>query len=770
MSPAPRSLSEALRAADDAALVELLAARPDLARPAPADLGQLAARAATLPSTRRAMDRLDRFHLQVLQVACLVEEPFDSDELAAQLPAAAPDRVAQAVGDLVTRALLWGSADRLVVASAVREAVGAWPAGLGPDVPTRLRVPGAGPGGSDAGEPDVPTLAAAAPPAAAAVLDRLTWGPPVGTLGDGADGQGAEVAAGVEWLVAAGLVVRSDPRTVVLPRAVGLALRGGSPYPQVLVEAPRPVVTTTASAQRVDATAAATAFAVTRLVRAALDAWAADAPTVLRAGGLGVRELRRLATVLDVAEPVAALVVETAYAAGLLAPSDDADPVWLPTPAFDTWAAQPEEQAWVDLVTAWLGGTRLVGLVGGRDERDRAVVALGPDLERASAPAMRAAALAVLADVEVGAVVGAGEVERVLDWQRPAWPARLRGDVVAWTLREAEALGVTGLGALASPARALLRSGPDAAREVLAPLLPVQVDHVLLQADLTAVAPGPLTAELATDMALLADVESTGGATVFRFSEASLRRALDAGRSASDVLALLASASTTGIPQPLTYLVEDVGRRHGRVRVGGAAAFVRCDDPAVVAELASHRRLAELRLRPLAPTVLVAQAPPETVLERLRALGYAPAAEGSDGSVVVARAARRRTPVRPRPPRLVAEPAPGDPATLAAVVRALRAGERAARVGRTRDAAPVGLLPRTAAGRTLALLREAVSHGRPVWIGYADSHGAVSERIVDPVRVDGGFLTAFDHRSGQVHSFAVHRISGVAAADEEEPA
>jgi predicted DNA-binding transcriptional regulator YafY len=46
-----------------------------------------------------------------------------------------------------------------------------------------------------------------------------------------------------------------------------------------------------------------------------------------------------------------------------------------------------------------------------------------------------------------------------------------------------------------------------------------------------------------------------------------------------------------------------------------------------------------------------------------------------------------------------------------------------------------------------------------------DHHGSTSERVVDPVRVEGGWLTAYDHRSGEVRSFAAHRITGVAQAE-----
>ncbi|MBX4308611.1 helicase-associated domain-containing protein, partial [Mycobacterium tuberculosis] len=76
-------------------------------------------------------------------------------------------------------------------------------------------------------------------------------------------------------------------------------------------------------------------------------------------------------------------------------------------------------------------------------------------------------------------------------------------------------------------------AGPPSADElepVLRAALPEPVSEVIVQADLTILAPGPLVPELAADFALLADVESAGAATTYRVTETSLRRALDSGR------------------------------------------------------------------------------------------------------------------------------------------------------------------------------------------------------------------------------------------------
>lgn len=120
-------------------------------------------------------------------------------------------------------------------------------------------------------------------------------------------------------------------------------------------------------------------------------------------------------------------------------------------------------------------------------------------------------------------MAGAETLLPVLRWQRPlrGGPTGpdgrdLRDHLTEWTLGEAELLGVTGRGALAGPARALL-TGADPV-PLLDPLLPRPLDHVILQPDLTAVAPGPLLTPLAQALALCADVESKGGATVYRFT------------------------------------------------------------------------------------------------------------------------------------------------------------------------------------------------------------------------------------------------------------
>ncbi|MFJ8107441.1 helicase-associated domain-containing protein [Streptomyces sp. NPDC096132] len=651
-------------------------------------------------------------------------------------------------------------------------------------------------------------LLSEAPPESLEVLERLVWGPPYGQVTH-------DPAPRLRRLLDRGLLLPTTPGTVVLPREVALHLRAGRAHraPEPLPPAVEPAATH--PPQVVDTTAAGQAYTALATVEELLKDWDEGGPAVLRAGGLSVRDLKRTAVALDVPEPVAAFWVELAYAAGLIASDGEADERYAATPAYDEWLERPPAERWVRLAEAWLAATRTSGVVGGRDAKERALSALGPGLDRSAAPEVRHRVLALLAGLPEGSAPEAGAVLARLRWERPlrgpqSGPAPqgeddLRSRLARWTLTEAELLGVTGRGALSAQGRALIGVSPAArsrrteprgpgdklpvhhhrtaaplaplspperavaaaaAARLLAPLLPEPLDHVLLQADLTAVAPGPLRRPLAEVLGVLADVESKGGATVYRFTPGSVRRALDAGRSASDLHAFLAAHSRTPVPQPLAYLIDDVARKHGHLRVGAASAYVRCDDDTVLNEILADKRAAALRLRRLAPTVLAAQADPGTLLEGLRAMGYAPAAESAEGDVLITRAHAHRTPPRTAPEPVPEGPPVPDGTLLTAAIRAIRAGDLASTAPRkpTNTTAPLapGELPRTSSAETLATMQAAVLTGEALWIGYVNAEGTASQRVIAPVRVEGGFVTAYDHTADEVRTYPLHRITGVA--------
>ncbi len=638
-----RSLADDLRGRSDDELGRLLAGRPDLLHPVPADMTALASRAGSAVSTARALDRLDGVTLAVAAVVATAE-PCSTDAVLSAFDSGRAVVVTDALQRLRELALVWGDDDALRLVRTARESLS-----------------GAG----------------------AASLD---WPPP-------------------------------------------------------------PVATIERDAALVERTAGQHALATVLGVVAIAEAWAGDeAPAVLRKGGLGVRDLSSAARTIDVDERTAALWIETAYAAQLIGKDGEADERWRPTTAYDEWHDAPLAEQWLRIARAWWTSPRAPALVGAEAN------ALSDDVERRGQPFLREQVIAVLSSLPAGcAPRDTGDVIGSIDARAPRQASAQRSEQIRAILEELEILGFTGGGALAQMGRSAATDAGDAQVAVSA-AMPAPLDHVLLQADLTAVAPGPLLPDLARELRLMADVESTGGAIVYRFSAATVRRALDAGRDATEMLDFLARISRTPVPQPLAYLVEDAARRHGTVRVGIATAYIRCDDETALAALLADPRSQELGCVRVSPTVVTVSGRIEDAIAILRDLGLHPVAETADGSI--AHAPRRRA----RPPRsgtgspVVRRDA--QPALIRAAVTTLRGGQAphsSLSNGRT---ATLGAMP---AADTLAVLRKAISSEVPVRLSYADDEGCV-----DPLRLQAGVLTAVDRITGEVRTFHVSQIHAAA--------
>ena len=752
--PGP-TLIDWLRAQDDHTLAALLVSRPDLATPPPPDTAVLAARAATRASVTRAAEGLDTFTLAVLDALVVADADKAPVGVSRVVEFVGPDaseaRVRDALATLVRLALAWGD-DEISVVPAAREAGGMFPAGLGR--------PSTGLDGVD-----LPAMLAGLSEPERRMLTTLAHGSPLGRTKDaGVLVPLDEARTPVQRLLAMGLLLRRDAETVELPRQVALTIRGDNPLGAVRLDEPA-LNTKQHKAATVDATGAGEALEFLRRADKLVTLWSADPAPVLKAGGLGVRDLRKLARELDTDERGAGLLAETMFGAGMVADSATATtPEWLPTTVVDPWRVATPANQWATLAAAWLDLPRLPGLAGARDAKDKVLAPLSDDLRRPPAPTERRRILSALADLRAGAgVASPDDLAAVLAWRAPRRGGRLRDEIVRWTLAEATRLGLVALGALTGAGRALLDDGPAAAAKRMADSMPEPLDHVLVQADLTVVAPGPLEPALAADVAAAADVESAGSATVYRVTEASVRRALDMGRTAEDLHDLFRTRSRTPVPQGLTYLIDDVARRHGRLRGGAAASFLRCDDPVLLAEVAAHPAAARLELRRIAPTVLVSPVALADVLDELRGAGFAPAAEDANGQVLDLRPAGLRLPAPARQRRVVAGSLAPDRAL--ALVETLRAGDTAAGTRRGRTVSLSGGTGAADTAATLALLREAIEQNSQVWIDFVDSRGVASQRVVDPFRVGGGILEGRDVSHGSVRQYPLHRITSASLVE-----
>ena len=713
------SFADELRSRSDDAIAALFEARPDLLTPIPTDLSALSARANSTPSLMRALESLNKFQLEVLTSACTLSEPFSKSEiLSVTIPEAGEELLR-----LWAAALVYKDGSKFRLPGNLRNLIGDEPGGLGPHSPKKI---------------DFKALKDL-PPDSAAVLERLTWGPP--------RGQVASVKSpgkAIGWLLENNYLMPMDSKTVVLPREVGMHLRSGKVFKD-FAPVPAKFLGTNRKQKDVNRAAIANVSNFLRWCEELAHNWSDEPPIALRSGGLGVRDLKRSADHLGVDEICVAFVAEILYLGGLIV--IDTDDQILPTNSFDIWMSRTLEERWHSLVSLWLETSRVSGLVGKIGEKN--IAPLGPELDRAGVASMRKATLHILSkNLELDPDIKV--LQSLIAWQMPQ---RFSAEYIEWTLREAEWLGLTGQGALSEFGSALLNGAKDIGVESA---LPKPVDHILIQADNSAIAPGPLTVELANMIGTIADIESRGGASVYRFSESSIRRGLDHGQTGGQIKSFLKKTSRTPVPQPLEYLINDVAKRHGRLRVGSAHSYIRCEDEGLIAQILHDKKLEQLRFRKLAPQVLVCDFESSDVIATLREASYLPAAENANG-ILISAPAIRRAKSRPRPPKILSETSAPSKIIVKGAIRALRAGEKASS-HKPRE------VPRTTANETLDLLHQYIEEQASLTIGYADTNGGVSNRLIDPISISLGTLIARDHATGEMQSFRIPRITGVSPA------
>ncbi len=653
----------ALDEADDRDLMSLFASRPDLALGGAANLADVAERMVSPGSVDAFYDRADQACRQVLEALCVLAPGATTEALAAALGASS-EVLAPLIDRLGTNGMLLHNSRSITVNPGLA-AVIPHPCRLGPPaarllanrtvqelaaIGSRLGVAtkGAKPTLIDAilealGDTDrLTTLLAHAPAGTDDLVGRTANEWPIVELSFGAAQTARNERSAPGWCLTRGLLLATGWATAVMPREVGVALRGGRLFGGFSPQPPELVTTQLdAGAER---RAADAALGVVADMAALCDAWSAVPAKVLQAGGLGIREVRRVAKLLGRPDDETARLVELAGWAGLVDIDGD---VAVPTVDYDRWLELSSAGRWRALVSVWLSLPLHLSVAGATGQGDKAIA---PLLDRAPEPnAVSRRALVIMGLTEAGPATACDPqslAERA-EWRSPAlWgggPAR-PPLLISWLLAEAQLLGMAAGGALSTFGALLAEGDPTAAEGALAALAPPVVSEVILQADLTAMVAGEAPPGLRAELDLLADVESSGNATVWRFSDTTLRRGFDAGRTSEQILAVLRDHAPRGVPQPLAYLIEDLGRRFGKVRIGPAGCYVRSEDPSLLAEVVRARRTAGLGLRLLAPTVAVSDVAPDAVLSTLRDGGYLPAGEQPDGTVIITRPAARRAP------------------------------------------------------------------------------------------------------------------------------
>lgn len=141
----------------------------------------------------------------------------------------------------------------------------------------------------------------------------------------------------------------------------------------------------------------------------------------------------------------------------------------------------------------------------------------------------------------------------------------------------------------------LLSSSLQNASERAIAGLPSAAERVIIQADLTLIAPSPLPTELEISLRRFADTEQIGMASSYRLSALSVSHGLETGLSIEEIRALLLRLSAKELPQPVDYLLKEAESRFARLKVyatkSGAHSQIVSTDKILLAEIHNDQRL-----------------------------------------------------------------------------------------------------------------------------------------------------------------------------------
>lgn len=582
-------------------------------------------------------------------------------------------------------------------------------------------------------------------------------------------------------MIAAGLLDQVDDQTARLSPRVAASIServvpspGGDFRP---VPDPNAVSESDSSRDRVDGAAVSRIVDTARLVAEVLEEMGRCPLRPLNAGGVGVREITRLAKSLDQSPETTRETLALCHHADLIgrgvplpSPQDATGPdeQWAVTDRGARYVAAPLSRRWAMLLDGW-----------SRSEHapSDSVVAQDAHLLEETLDRPR---LAALRGLVAGVLTVADSTDHASAlWRiRPAVASVTAQDDLDQALVEAVTLGLVADGAASSAAHVLAElddtsdagTNEDLLTDQLSKILPAPVSMLIIQGDMTILAPGLLDTQTELMLRQFAEVESTGMASVWRVTRQSMERAVDAGLDSSDILGFL-SGMAPEIPQTLTYLVEDTVRTHHRVEpvvATTAASVLTAPDADTMTTLLASPAAEEVGLHRIAPTVAVSSTQLSVVLDALDEDGQvvrvagAAGSPGTDGVLSAGRAASPSAgmstvpdPERPDAAREVVDD------QLAGAVEAFR---RALQHDDDADGGP----GTTGDGVTvhepheiMAALRQAYNQGTQVQINYVNASGSAVREWISVVTMSPVAIVGVTESGGESLRIQPHRVASV---------
>lgn len=525
-------------------------------------------------------------------------------------------------------------------------------------------------------------------------------------------------------------------------------------------------------------------------LRGIVDELSVSPASRLTSGGISKRDVSRLARAVDLGLEQTISLLLAARALALIGVLDDPlDPQWTGNPGAAATLEMDRAELWSTLVSTWLRESlEVTQLTAGASANERLTVLANPKkslfkgmgLSVPALPLLKYTVLQILHEIGLGSSRSARWIHARVLRTHPLIPAHdfaitevllhtaVMFGLATTPLKQPESFGPSGFGAMLTPAleRAmdqLLHDDPGIAplgfsveglavpeeltQTVRNGLVP-EVDAVLIQSDLTAVATGPIEPRIHHILRKYAVVEARGQGTVYRIDAPTLEDSMQTGINAEDALRELADISVEPLPSTLEFLVHNTAAKLHRVQVAGARAVLVVDDPVDLDVIMADPLMFPANLERLAPTVAISHIGPERTMNLLEsgehhALMHSPTVERHRAVIT-----ESEPEVRVRKRARVTDDNLGD------YIRLLRSPQARSATATSTDE-PLGHMDR---------LREAAADRRMVRMRLADSHG--QERTIDmvPSTVNGGRVRGIVRTTGAEASLSIARILSVEEA------
>jgi hypothetical protein len=315
-------------------------------------------------------------------------------------------------------------------------------------------------------------------------------------------------------------------------------------------------------------------------------------------GSMGLPDVKRLSGHLGKSKEYVKAILELAKVSGVVAISEKR---FHPTDLADSWIRSDPKTRWQLLANTWLA---IVGASGAKELA----------LQHSQDPSKTLNDLVGLSFPLVNASAGS-RIGRVAEL--------------------ADAIGLSVNGFAASWLSSVLAGRVAVATKTLEVRLPAQQERIIVQADLSIIAPGPLASSIEVELRKFTDTENIGLATGYRISPLSLSCGLEEGLTDKQIRSLLEKLSGTQLPQPVDYLISETANRFGRLKIkaGESGSVLSSTDELLATQILMDSKLKAYGLRK-SETSIVSALEPEALYHALRENGYLAIRVDEGGKVI----------------------------------------------------------------------------------------------------------------------------------------